>query len=164
MAETVKRTSRKSSSASSTDDNLSPDGKILRHDAWLSDSELCESDEVFTILNMAGEVILKLEQVLEKLENLERYVKAVDEEVSNLQAKVDCFQKQNRKKDQRAGRRIGFCEHGMRSFKEKFDKLNAKLIRSGTRNYTWKYISGGKIFVFSELKKKPIRRRTRERF
>ena len=47
---------------------------------------------------MAGKVIPKLEQVLEKLENLESYVKAVDEEVSNLQAKVDCFQKQNRKK------------------------------------------------------------------
>ena len=50
MAETVKRTSRKSSSASSTDDNLSPDGKKLRHDASLSDSELCESDEVLSIL------------------------------------------------------------------------------------------------------------------
>ena len=76
---------------------------------------------------MAGKVIPKLEQVLEKLENLERYVKAVDEEVSNLQAKVDCFQKQNRKKDQRAGRRIGFCEHEMRSFKEKFDKLKCEI-------------------------------------
>ena len=76
---------------------------------------------------MTGKVIPKLEQVLEKLENLERYVKAVDEEVSNLQAKVDCFQKQNRKKDQRAGRRIGFCEHGMRSFKEKFDKLKCEI-------------------------------------
>ena len=76
---------------------------------------------------MAGKVIPKLEQVLEKLENLEWYVKAVDEEVSNLQAKVDCFQKQNRKKDQRAGRRIGFCEHGMRSFKEKFDKLKCEI-------------------------------------
>ena len=41
---------------------------------------------------MAGKVIPKLEQVLEKLENLERYVKAVDEEVSNLQAKVDSFE------------------------------------------------------------------------
>ena len=41
---------------------------------------------------MAGEVILKLEQVLEKLENLERYIKAVDEEVSNLQTKVDSFE------------------------------------------------------------------------
>ena len=70
---------------------------------------------------MAGEVIPKLEQGLEKLENLERYVKAVDEKVSNLQAKVDCFEsfkkkKNNRKEDQRAGRRIGFCEHGMRVF------------------------------------------------
>ena len=37
---------------------------------------------------MAGAVIPKIEQVLEKLE---RYVKAVDEKVSNLQAKVDCF-------------------------------------------------------------------------
>ena len=89
MAETVKRKSRKSSSAPSTDDNLSPDGKKLRHDASL---ELCESDKVLSILNMAGEVIPKLEQVLEKLENLEWYVKAVDEKVSNLQAKVDCFE------------------------------------------------------------------------
>ena len=40
---------------------------------------------------MAGEVILRLEQVLEKLENLERYAKAVDKKVSSLQAKVDCF-------------------------------------------------------------------------
>ena len=56
MAETVKRTSRKSSSSSSTDDNLSPDGKKLRHDGSLSDSELCESDEVLTILNKAGKL------------------------------------------------------------------------------------------------------------
>ena len=41
---------------------------------------------------MAGEVIPKLERVLEKLEILERYVKAVDEKVSDLQAKVDCFE------------------------------------------------------------------------
>ena len=68
---------------------------------------------------MAGEVIPKLEQVLEKLENLERYVKAVDEKVSNLQAKVACFESfknEKEKKDQRAGRRIGFCEHGTRVF------------------------------------------------
>ena len=72
MAETVKQKSRKSSSTSSADDNLSPDGKKLRHDASLSDSELCQLDEVLSILHMAGEVIPKLEQVLEKLENLER--------------------------------------------------------------------------------------------
>ena len=53
---------------------------------------------------MAEEVIPKLEQALEKLENLERYVKTVDEKGSDLQAKVDCFEsfKSNRRKDQRA--------------------------------------------------------------
>ena len=65
---------------------------VKRHNASLSDPELCESDEVLSILNMAGEVIPKLEQVLEKLENLEQYVKAADKKVSNLQAKVDCFE------------------------------------------------------------------------
>ena len=126
MAETVKRKSRKSSSASSTDDNLSPDGKKLRHDASLSDSELCESDEVLSILNMAGEVIPKLEQVLEKLENLERYVKAVDEKVSNLQAKVDCFEAFKNKTE--TGRRIRFCKYRTRvAFKEKFDKLKCEI-------------------------------------
>ena len=46
MADAVKRKSGKSSSASSTDDSLSPDSKKLRHDASLSDSELYESEEV----------------------------------------------------------------------------------------------------------------------
>ena len=52
---------------SSADDSLSPDDKKLRHDASLPDSELCESDEVLTVRNMAGAVIPKIEQVLEKL-------------------------------------------------------------------------------------------------
>jgi len=53
---------------------------------------------------MAGEVIPKLEQVLEKLENLKRYVKAFDEKGSDLKVKVDCFEsfKSNRRKHQRA--------------------------------------------------------------
>ena len=53
---------------------------------------------------MAGEVIPKLEQALEKLENLERYEKAVDEKGSDLQVEVDCFEsyESNRRKDQRA--------------------------------------------------------------
>ena len=53
--------------------------------------------------------------MLEKLENLERYVKTVDEKFSTLQAKVDCFESfknKTEKRDQRTGRRIGFCEHG----------------------------------------------------
>ena len=42
---------------------------------------------------MAGVVIPKLEELLEKLQNLERYVKAVDEKVRYLQAiKEDCFE------------------------------------------------------------------------
>ena len=130
MAETVKRKSRKSSSTSSADDNLSPDGKKLRHDASLSDSELCESDEVLSILNMAGEVIPKLEQVLEKLENLERYVKAVDEKVSNLQAKVDCFEafkNKTEKKIKELEDGLDFANTERESFKEKFDKLKCEI-------------------------------------
>ena len=130
MAETVKRKSRKSSSTSSTDDNLSPDGKKLRLDSSLSDSELCESDEVLTILNMAGEVIPKLEQVLEKLENLERYVKAVDEKVSNLQAKVDCFEafkNKTEKKIKELEDGLDFANTERESFKEKFDKLKCEI-------------------------------------
>ena len=130
MAETVKQKSRKSSSTSSADDNLSPDGKKLRHDASLSDSELCESDEVLSILNMAGEVIPKLEQVLEKLENLERYVKAVDEKVSNWQAKVDCFEafkNKTEKKIKELEDELDFANTERESFKEKFDKLNCEI-------------------------------------
>ena len=130
MAETVKRKSRKSSSTSYADDNLSPDGKKLRHDASLSDSELCESDEVLSILNMAGEVIPKLEQVLEKLENLERYVKAVDEKVSNLQEKVDCFEafkNKTEKKIKELEDGLDFANTERESFKEKFDKLKCEI-------------------------------------
>ena len=126
MAETVKRKSRKSSSTTSTDDNLSPDGKKLRHDGSLSDSELCESGEV----NMAGEVIPKLEQVLQKLENLERHVKAVDEKVSNLQAKVDCFESLKNKTEKKIKELedgLDFANMERESFKEKFDKLKCEI-------------------------------------
>ena len=76
---------------------------------------------------MVGEVIPKLEQALEKLENLERYVNAVDEKGSDLQAKVDCFEsfKSNRRKDQRAWRRIGTRNASLS--KEKFDKLKSEI-------------------------------------
>ena len=130
MAETVKRKTRKSSSASSTDDNLSPDGKKLRHDSLLSDSELCESEEVLSILNMVGEVIPKLEQVLEKLENLEWYVKAVDKKVSNLLAKVDCFKafrSKTEKKIKELEDGLDFANMERESFKEKFDKLKCEI-------------------------------------
>ena len=57
--------------------------------------------------------------MLEKLENLERYVKAVDEKVSNLQAKVDCF------KELEDG--LDFANTERESFKEKFDKLKCEI-------------------------------------
>ena len=124
MAETVKRKSRKSSSASSTDDNLSTDGKKLRHDASLSDSELCESDKVLSILNMAGEVIPKFE-VLEKLKNLERYVKAVNEKL------VICRQRwivsRLSKTKQKLEDALDFANTERESFKEKFDKLKCEI-------------------------------------
>ena len=168
MAETVKRKSRKSSSASSTDDNLSPDGKKLRHDASLSDSELCESDEVLSILNMAGEVIPKLEQVLEKLENLERYVKAVDEKVSNLQAKVDCFEafkNKTEKKIKELEDGLDFANTERESFKEKFDKLKCEINQlRDEKLYMEVYQRREKPCSFFSEVKKPIRRRTRERF
>ena len=79
---------------------------------------------------MAGEVIPKLEQVLEKLENLERYVKAVDEKVSNLQAKVDCFEafkNKTEKKIKELEDGLDFANTERESFKEKFDKLKCEI-------------------------------------
>ena len=102
--------------------------KKLGHDASLSDSKLCESDEVLSILNMGGgDVIPKLEQVLEKLENLERYVKAVDDKVSNLPAKVDCFESFKNKTEKKVKELedgLDFANTERESFKEKFDKRN----------------------------------------
>ena len=124
MAETVKRKSRKSSSASSTDDNLSTDGKKLRHDASLSDSELCESDKVLSILNMAGEVIPKFE-VLEKLKNLERYVKADNEKLVICRKRwiVSRLSKTKQKLEDT----LDFAHTERESFKEKFDKLKCEI-------------------------------------
>ena len=167
MAETVKRKSRKSSSASSTDDNLSPDGKKLRHDTSLSDSELCESDAVLSILNIAGKVIPKLEQVLEKFENLERYVKAVDKKVSNLQAKVDCleaFKNKTEKKIEELEDGLDFANTERESFKEKFDKLKCEINQLRDEKLYMEVYQRRENLRFSELKKKPIWRRMRERF
>ena len=124
MAETVKRKSRKSSSASSTDDNLSTDAKKLRHDASLSDSELCESDKVLSILNMAGEVIPKFE-VLEKLKNLERYVKADNEKLVICRKRwiVSRLSKTKQKLEDA----LDFANTERESFKEKFDKLKCEI-------------------------------------
>ena len=79
---------------------------------------------------MVGEVIPKLEQVLEKLENLERYVKAVDEKVSNLREKVDCFESFKNKTEKKVKELedgLDFAKMERESFKEKFDKLKCEI-------------------------------------
>lgn len=99
MAKTAERKTWKSS-ASSTEEGLSPDDKRIRCNTSISDSELSsEPDEVIHLLNMAETVMPKLDLVLEKLvkvesklEELESYVKSVDAKVTNLQVKVDCFE------------------------------------------------------------------------
>ena len=83
---------------------------------------------------MAGEVIPKLELVLDKLGNLERYVKAVDEKVSNLQAKVDCFESfknKTEKKIKELEDGLDFANTERESFKDKFDKLKCEINQLG---------------------------------
>ena len=82
------------------------------------------------------------------------------QKVSNLQAKVDCFEAFKTK--QKKKRAISELEDGL-DFANA-ERESAILNSSGTRNYTWKFTRGGKIFAFSELKKNPIWRRMRERF
>ena len=74
---------------------------------------------------MAGEVIPKLEQVLEKLENLERYVKCVNEKL------VICRQRwivsRLSKTKQKLEDALDFANTECESFKEKFDKLKCEI-------------------------------------
>ena len=119
-------------------------------------------------LNMAGEVIPKLEQVLEKLKNLERYVKAVDEKVSNLQAKVDCFESFKNEKEKKIKELedgLDFANTERESFKEKFDKLKCEINQlRDEKLYMEVYQRREKPCSFFSEVKKPIRKRTRERF
>ena len=105
---------------------------------------------------MAGEVIRKLEQVLEKLENLERYVKAVDEKVSNLQAKVDCFESLKKKKTEKKIKELedglDFANTECESFKEKFDKLKCEINQLRDEKLCMEVYQRREIFVFSELR------------
>ena len=68
--------------------------------------------------------------MLEKLENLERYVKEADEKVSNLQAKVVCFESfknKTEKKIKELEDGLDFKNTERESFKEKFDKLKCEI-------------------------------------
>lgn len=82
----------KSSLTSFTEESLSPDNKKIKLTASFTHSEASgKSEEVLIWSNIAEMIMPKPEQVLEKLQKLEDYIKAVDGKVSSLQAKVECF-------------------------------------------------------------------------
>ena len=92
----LKRKSRKSSSTSSEEDNRPCEDKRSKFD--LSEED-CEIDEVHSVLEMAEDVLPKLDIVLKKLEametklnNLGNFVKNVDAKVSELTTKVETLE------------------------------------------------------------------------
>lgn len=61
---------------------------------------------------------------------MEQYVRAVDEKVSNLQAKVDCFEASKNKTEKNLNELedgLDFVNTESESFKEKFDKLKCQI-------------------------------------
>ena len=92
----LKRKSRKSSSTSSEEDNRPSEDKRSKFD--LSEED-CEIDEVHSVLEMAEDVLPKLDIVLKKLEametkldNLGNFVKNVDAKVNALTTKVETLE------------------------------------------------------------------------
>lgn len=123
MGENIKRKTWKSSSTSSTEESLSPDDKKIKHNASFTHSEANrESDEALIWPNMVETVMPKLEQVLEELQKLEDYIKAVDEKVSSLQAKVGCFESFKKKTETKRNELedgLNFANAERQSFKKK---------------------------------------------
>ena len=92
----LKRKSRKSSSTSSEEDNRPSEDKRSKVD--LSEED-CGIDEVHSVLEMAENVLPKLDIVLKKrkametkLDNLGSYVKNVDAKVNALTTKVETLE------------------------------------------------------------------------
>ena len=92
----LKRKSRKSSSTSSEEDNRPSEDKRSKVD---QSEEDCGIDEVHSVLEMAEDVLPKLDIVLKKLEAMETkldklgsYVKNVDAKVNALTTKVETFE------------------------------------------------------------------------
>ena len=130
QVETTKRKTRQISSTSSAEEGHSPDGKKIRCNTSYSDSETSTaSDELANALNMAELVMPKLKLLLEKLvavelklEKLEKYVKSVDDKVSNLQTKIECFEsfkRETEKKVMELDEGMNFANAERESFKAK---------------------------------------------
>ena len=101
MAETSlsqKRKDRKSSTDSSVGDCHSPEDKKIKFEQ-VGEAEF---DEIQSVLEMAEDLLPKLnavlrkldvmEKKLEKLDHLESYVKSLDEKIKEINAKVDRFE------------------------------------------------------------------------
>ena len=130
MAKNIKRKTWKSSSASSTEQNFSPDDKRIKHNVSFTDSERSsESDEVVTLLNMAETVMPKLDQVLEKLQKLEDQIQSVDEKVSSLQVKVESFEvfKETEAKIKELEDGLNFANAERESFKKNFQEIQSQV-------------------------------------
>lgn len=106
MANQAKSTEWKTHQSSSTSsaEGHSPDDKKIKHHTSHSDSVTSTiSDEVATALNMVDLVMPKLELLLEKVVAVElkleklKDVKWVNDEMSSLQVKIDCFETRRRR-------------------------------------------------------------------
>ena len=68
----------------------------------------------------------KQEQVLEQLQKLEHYIKAVDEKISSLQAKVECFELFKKKTETRLNELedgLNFANAERESYKKKIQEM-----------------------------------------
>ena len=83
---------------------------------------------------------------------MERYVKAVEKEVSNLQAKVDCFEafkNKTEKKIKELEDGLDFANTERESFKETFEKLKCEINQlRDEKLYMQAYQAAGKSSFF----------------
>ena len=148
QVETTKRKTRQISSTSSAEEDHSPDGKKIRCNTSYSDSDsetFTASDELATALNMAELVMPKLQLLLEKLvagewklEKLEKYVKSVDDKVSNLQTKIECFESYKReteKKVMELDEGVNFTNAEGESFKAKLQVVQNQVNQLGEEKF-----------------------------
>ena len=155
----LKRKSRKSSSTSSEEDNRPSEDKRSKFD--LSEED-CGIDEVHSVLEMAEDLLPKLDIVLKKLEametkldNLESYVKNVDAKVSALTVKVETLEATTRnamKSIEELDRGLAFLNNEV----EELKKPGKTALLSDKKFSTWEFTKGGKTFV-SMVSKKTLR-------
>ena len=137
MANSNKRKTWKSLSASSTEEELSPDDKKIRCTSFMSSETNREPDEETSLDNMAAELVMpklnlmleKLEKVESKLEDLENYVKSVDAKVSTLQTKVESFESFQKKTEDT----VESIENGMSFANTEVESLKKRLQKTENR-------------------------------